>query len=508
MTATGHTTALIVGAGFGGVAMAIELKRAGMHDFVILERAADLGGVWRENTYPGAACDVPSPLYSFSFERTERWPRRYACQRDIHAYLARTARKYGVLEHIRFGMEVDAARFDETTGHWRVHTAEGGTFTAAAFIPAVGQLSRPALPRLPGIDSFHGHSFHSARWDHEHDLTGKRVAVIGTGASAVQFVPEIQPAVRQLTVFQRSAPYVLPRRDHGYARWPHRIFRLIPPLQQLDRLGFWLYAEFAQQCLSRWQRLTPLFSWQTRKHLRDSVPDPRLRARLTPDYELGCKRVLFSNDYLPALTRPNVAVVTDRITGITPAGVRTGDGTEHPADVIIYGTGFATVDMLGPMEIHGLGGAPLTERWSRGARAYLGISVPEFPNMFLMYGPNTNLGGGSIIYMLESQARYIRQAVQHLAAHPGRYLDVRPEQERHWDTEIQRRLAGSVWTRCSSWYRNEHGRVVTNWPGRTWEYRRRTRRLDLTSYRVGGPPAAARGTTARTLSQWDTRLRS
>ncbi|PRX46000.1 cation diffusion facilitator CzcD-associated flavoprotein CzcO [Prauserella shujinwangii] len=482
---TVRTGALIIGAGFGGVAMAIELRRSGFHDFVILEKADDLGGVWRENTYPGAGCDVPSPLYSFSFERNHLWPRRYSAQPDIHAYLDGTARKYGVTSHIRFGTEVTSAEFDEASARWRVRTADGGEYSARVLIPATGQLSRPAFPAIPGIETFRGRSFHSAEWDHGCDLTGKRVAVIGTGASAIQFVPEIQPKAARLTVFQRSAQYIMPKRDHAYRRWHHRLFRALPFVQTLDRLSFWLYAEFAQQCLSRWQVMIPVFKKQTEKHLRAQVADPRLRRKLTPDYEIGCKRVLFSNDYFPALTKSNVELVTERIAEITPDGVRTADGTEHPADVIVYGTGFAALDLLAPIKIHGLDHRPLSEAWSEGARAHLGITVPGFPNMFLMYGPNTNLGGGSIIYMLESQARYVRDAVRRLTARPGAYLDVRPEAEQRWDTEVQRRLARSVWTRCSSWYRNEHGRVVSNWPGRTAEYRRRTRGLDPADFRVG-----------------------
>lgn len=480
-----RTTAVIVGAGFGGIAMAIELRRAGINDFVVLEQAADLGGVWRENTYPGAGCDVPSPLYSFSFERNLRWPRRYAGHRDIQSYLDRTARKYGVVQHIRFHSEVRAATFDETTARWTIRTAQGQEYSAVAFIPAVGQLSRPALPNVAGIDRFRGPAFHSARWDHDQSLAGKRVAVIGTGASAIQFVPEIQPEVARLTVFQRSAQYIMPKRDHAYTARHHAAFRRLPVLQSLDRLSFWLYAEFAQQCLSRWRRITPVFRLQAMRHLRRQITDPRLRAALTPDYELGCKRVLFSNDYLPAITRPNVDLVTAPVTEITENGVLAADGAEHPADVIIYGTGFSTNDLLDSVEVTGRAGATLSTAWEKGARAYLGITVPRFPNMFLVYGPNTNLGGNSIIHMLESQARYIRDAVRGLVEHPGRYVDVRAESERRWDTEVQDRLAKSVWTRCSSWYRNTHGRVVANWPGRTAEYRRRTRRFDPEHYHVG-----------------------
>lgn len=495
MTTAANATrvdALIVGAGFGGIAMGIELRRTGITDFVVLERAADVGGVWRENTYPGAACDVPSPLYSFSFARYLRWPRRYAGQRDIHAYLARTAEEFGVTGHIRFRTEVTSAEFDSDQARWLIRTRDGSAFLARTFIPATGQLSRPAYPSISGVESFRGDSFHSAQWNHECELSGKRVAVVGTGASAVQFVPEIQPHARQLTVFQRSAPHIMPKRDHSYKPWHHKAFRIMPALQGLDRLGFWLYADFAQKCLTRWQRLVPLFTRQTERHLRESVPDPALRAKLTPDYQLGCKRVLFSNDYLPAMGSDNVTLCTEPIREITENGVRTTDGTEHPADIIIYGTGFASMNLLAPIKVTGAGGIPLSQAWSAGARAYLGITVPGFPNMFIMYGPNTNLGGGSIIYMLESQARYIGQAVRALRARPQRYLDVTPESERRWDAETQARLDESVWTKCSSWYRNEHGRVVSNWPGPTVEYRRRTRRFDIESYRLGvaGSPSA------------------
>ncbi|MEU6643039.1 NAD(P)/FAD-dependent oxidoreductase [Saccharomonospora sp. NPDC046836] len=479
-----RTTALIVGAGFGGVAIAAELRRAGMHDFVVLEKAADLGGVWRENTYPGSGCDVPSPLYSFSFERNHAWPRRYAWQPDIHAYLRRTARRHGLLAHLRFDSEVVSAEFDSGNAEWRVRTAGGEEYATRVLIPATGQLSRPSYPDIPGIDSFAGPSFHSAQWDHDCELTGKRVAVIGTGASAVQFVPRIQPRVARLTVFQRSAQYIMPKRDRVYTPWQHKAFRTLPLLQSLDRLSFWLYGEFAQQALSKWPALTRIFLWQTRKRLRSQVADPDLRRKLTPDYALGCKRILFSNDYLPALTESTVDLVTEKIVEVTPRGVRTADGTLHEADVIIYGTGFATQELLAPMTIRGLAGRLLSDAWRDGPRAHLGITVPRFPNMFLMYGPNTNLGGSSILYMLESQARYIADAVRRLADHPGRYLDVRPEAEQAWDDEVQGRLAHSVWSRCSSWYRNEHGRIVANWPGRTHEYRSRTRRVDLADFRV------------------------
>ncbi|WP_298183073.1 NAD(P)/FAD-dependent oxidoreductase [Saccharomonospora sp.] len=479
-----NTTVLIIGAGFGGVATAIELRRSGIHDIVILEASDEVGGVWRENTYPGSGCDVPSPLYSFSFAPNTEWPRRYALQPDILAYLRQVARRSGVLGLVRFRSEAVSAEFDPGSARWHVRTADGTVYAARVLIPATGQLSRPAYPSIPGIDTFTGVSFHSARWDHECDLSGKRVAVIGTGASAVQFTPFLQRRAASVKVFQRTAPYIMPKRDRVYTDRQRHILRALPILQKADRLGFWLYTEFAQECLSRWQFFTPLFRVQTRRHLRKQVADPVLRKKLTPDYALGCKRVLFSNDYYPALTQSNVDVVTEGIDAITPQGVRTADGTLHEADVIVYGTGFAATDLLASVTVRGLDGRTLSDAWREGARAHLGITVPGFPNLFLMYGPNTNLGGGSIIYMLESQARYIRSAVQFLLAHPGRYLDVRAEAEQRWDDEVQSRLARSVWTRCHSWYRNAYGRVVSNWPGRTSEYRRRTRRMDPADFHV------------------------
>lgn len=475
---------LIVGAGFGGITLGVELLRSGIRDFVILEKAGTVGGVWRANTYPGAGCDVPSPLYSFSFAPNPAWPRRYAAQPDIRDYLERVAREYGVFDHIRFDTEVAGAEFHRETGRWEITTTGGERHRATVFVPAAGQLARPALPPIPGRHRFRGRSFHSAEWEHSCDLTGKRVAVIGTGASAIQFVPRIQPRAGRLLVFQRSAQYIMPKRDHAYKPWHHQAFRSLPAIQQLDRLGFWMYAEFAQQCMSEWQRFIPLFAWQARRHLRRKVADPGLRRKLTPDYQIGCKRVLFSNDYLPALTRDNVTLHTESITEITESGIRTADGRHHDADVIIYGTGFAALDLLAPMRITGRDGHALADSWRAGARAHLGLSVPGFPNMFVLYGPNTNLGGGSIVYMLESQARYVRAAVHHVADGTAEVL---PRAEAAWDAEIQHRLSRSVWTRCSSWYRNAHGRVVANWPGRTAEYRRRTRRFDAENYRVTTP---------------------
>ncbi|WP_414944577.1 flavin-containing monooxygenase [Amycolatopsis sp. cmx-11-32] len=486
-TGASKTSVLIVGAGFGGVGTAIELKRAGIDDFVILESAAEPGGVWRENTYPGAGCDIPSPLYSFSYEPNPDWPRRFSLQPDIHEYLERVVRRYGLEPHIRFGTRATGAAFDDKRGLWRVETAGGETFEAKVFVPAVGQLSRPVQPDIPGQDTFEGASFHSARWEHDVDLRGKKVTVIGTGASAIQFVPELQRQAGELTVFQRTAPYILAKRDTRYRRWQQRLFRHLPATQLLGRLRIFLLAEYATYAMIKHPLLAKVFELRTAQLRRRHIKDRALREKLTPDYPLGCKRILFTNEYLPALAQHNVAVETRRISAITPSGLLTEDGVEHEADVIVYGTGFAATDFLGELKVRGLGGRSLSDAWKGGARAYLGMTVPGFPNLFCVYGPNTNLGAGSIIYMIERQARYIRQAVEHLNRPEVSYMDVAPEVEDRYDKEIQRRLGHSVWTTCASWYRQENGRVSTNWPGLVTEYDRRTKTLDLGDYRTAGP---------------------
>ncbi|WP_459710703.1 flavin-containing monooxygenase [Actinophytocola sp. KF-1] len=486
MVSTSTPSVVVIGAGFGGIGVACVLRRAGCTDVTILEKAADLGGVWRDNTYPGAACDVPSSLYSYSFAPNRTWPRRYSEQPDILAYLRRTAAAEGVLDRVRFGAEVTGAAFDESRGVWRVDVAGGGTVTADVLIPAVGQLSRPVVPDLPGAGTFTGPAFHSARWDHDVDLTGKRVAVIGTGASAIQFVPRIQPSAAHVTVFQRSAPYVVPKPDRAYRPWHHRMFTALPASQQVGRGATFGIGELLTTALTAWLPLGRLLDLIFRLHLRVQVPDAGLRTRLLPDYRIGCKRVLFSNDWYPALNQANVDVVTDRITEVTRDGVRTADGRLHEADVLIYGTGFTATDFLAPMAIRGLAGRDLNEEWADGARAHLGITVPGFPNMFLVYGPNTNLGGNSIIAMMEGQFGYIRDLVRLLARHPGSYVDVKRTAADRFDTEMRDRLGRSVWAGCDSWYREENGRITTNWPGLVREYRKRTARLDVAEYAVVG----------------------
>ncbi|MFB8002007.1 flavin-containing monooxygenase [Nocardia sp. NPDC056000] len=473
---------IVIGAGFGGIGMAVELQRNGFREVTILERAADLGGVWRENTYPGAACDVPSPLYSFSREPKPKWRQRYSGRDDILAYARGVAERHGLLESIVFGADVTAAEFDETSGQWTVTTADGVARTADVLVSAVGQLSRPAMPDIPGIDSFEGASFHSALWDHEVKLAGKRVACIGTGASAIQYIPEIQPDVAELTLFQRTAAWVLPKFDTDYKPVHQRVLLHVPGLPAAERFSWWAIAEFVALGLVEFPGIVRGVSRMAQNHLEEQVTDPELLAKLTPDYPIGCKRGLFSNDYYPALTQPNVHVETTAISDIVPDGVRTADGVVREADVIIYGTGFKGTEFLWPMRIRGRGGRDLSDVWADGAHAFLGITVPEFPNLFLVYGPNTNLGVGSIIYMLESQARYIRQAVQLLAENPGHTLEVKADNEYAYNSALQHRLARTPWNFCTSWYRTASGRITNNWPGTTRSYRRRTATLHRYDY--------------------------
>jgi len=480
---------IIIGAGFAGLGMALELRRAGLDNFTILEKAADLGGVWRENTYPGAACDVPSPLYSWSFEPKSDWPRRFSQQADIHEYMRTVANKHGLPARTRFGTEVTDAEFDERQGIWQVRTADGETLSADILVSAVGQLSRPAMPAIPGIDTFTGAAFHSAQWDHGVDLTGKRVACIGTGASAIQYIPAIQPQASHLTLFQRSAAWVLPKFDTRYTATHHALFNYFPPSRWAERFAIWMFFEVMALALTDVPAIKAPVVTIADRHRAQQITDPELRHKLTPDYAAGCKRGLFSNEYFPALAQPNVTVETTAIEAITPSGIRTSDGVEHEVDVIIYGTGFKGTEFLAPMNVYGREGRKLADAWSpEGARAYLGISVPDFPNLFLMYGPNTNVGAGSIIYMLESQARYIRQIVQYLTARPGHALSARPAAEQSWDDWLQRRLQDTPWNFCSSWYRNASGRITNNWPGATALFRWKTRKFTPADYDESTPP--------------------
>jgi cation diffusion facilitator CzcD-associated flavoprotein CzcO/acetyl esterase/lipase len=474
-------TVAIIGAGFGGIGLAITLKKAGVDSLTILEKADGIGGVWRDNTYPGAACDVPSHLYSFSFEPNPDWSRRYSPQPEILDYLERCIERYGLRPSLRLGTEVRRAEFDEGSGGWRIETDEG-TVEADVLVSACGQLSRPATTRIEGAERFKGPIFHTARWDHDVELQGKRVAVIGTGASTIQVVPAIAERVGQVDVYQRSAPYVIPKKDRPYMPWERRLFRWFPPARLLARFTQWLFFEIFIAAFNQFKAVGRVGVRMFDRNLDDQVSDPDLKRALTPDDVLGCKRVLISPDYYSTLERPNVELVTQGVRELTKTGVVAEDGTERRADVIVLSTGFESTRFLAPMEIRGRDGRDLNEVWREGANAYLGMTVAGFPNLFVMYGPNTNLGSGSIIFQLESQMAYIADAVDQLRR-TGGWLSVRPEVQQAFDSEMQSRLSTSVWqTGCNNWYLDEHGRNTNNWPGFTLEYRRRTRRLNPRDY--------------------------
>ena len=476
----------IIGSGFGALAVAIELKRAGHTDIRLWERSHDLGGVWRDNTYPGAGCDVPSPLYSFSFEPNPHWSRRYALQEEIHAYIRSVADTYGITPLVRFGSEIVAARWNEESATWTVSVASGEDTTEESvdiLVSAVGQLSRPVVPRIEGVGSFEGTSFHSAEWDHSFDATGKSIAVVGAGASAVQLILHLARDARTLVVFQRSPNYLMPKPDKPYKAFHKKLFQIAPISQRLERGGVWAVTEQFARGLDDESRVGRINKAIAMWHLRKQVKDPELRAKLTPDYPIGCKRILFSNDFYPALAQDNVDVVTHAITRVTPKGVVDTEGVEHEVDAIIYATGFDTQDFLQSIDITGTHGQKLATQWADGAHAYLGMYVPHFPNLFVTYGPNTNLGGGSIIFMLEAQARHMRQTLDRMVAGDYRTVEVTEEAELAYDRDLAEKLEHSPWAHCDNWYRHRSGRITSNWPGSTRPFAQATRNLDPTAFR-------------------------
>jgi cation diffusion facilitator CzcD-associated flavoprotein CzcO len=483
------TRVAVIGTGFGGLAAAVRLKQAGVSDLVLFEKSDDVGGVWRENTYPGAACDVPSHLYSLSFAPKADWSRRFAPQAEIHQYLRDVARDFDVLRHIRFGTEVLAAAFDEEKGTWRLTLAGGAEHEADVLIAATGQLSRPSMPDVPGLDRFEGTMFHSARWDHDHDLTGERLAVLGTGASAIQFVPAIAGRTTSLTVFQRSAPYVLAKPDRAYRDRAKKAFARVPGLLRLSREGNYFSNELRSLGFNTEPRLLFAHKARYRRHLRETVADPALREKLTPTDPMGCKRILMSNDWYQALQLPQVDVVTERITEVRPHSIVTADGTEREVDTIVLGTGFAATEFLVPMQITGRDGRDLHQQWKRGASAYLGTVVPGFPNLFVLYGPNTNLGHNSILVMLEAQVGWVVQAVHLLRQGRARWLDVRGDVAEAFDAWVQERVGHTVFAGgCRSWYLTESGRNTQNWPASTLTFRRRLRRFRLEDFESAPAP--------------------
>ncbi|MFX1762144.1 NAD(P)/FAD-dependent oxidoreductase [Paraburkholderia sp. A1RI-2L] len=480
----------IVGSGFAGIGMAIRLRRMDIETFTLYEAAESLGGTWRDNAYPGAACDVPSHLYSFSFEPNPNWTRTYAPQGEILDYLRHCAHKYGVERHIRYRSRVNAARFDVGRSVWMIEIERDGvlhTVEADLLIAANGPLSRPALPAIDGLERFEGALFHSARWNHDYALDGKRVAVIGTGASAIQFVPMIQPRVAQLTVFQRTAPWIMPRRDRPIGTRTRWVYRHVPLARRLARAAIYWQLESRALGFVVDRRLLNAPMKFARNYLAHKVKDPALRAKLTPDHVLGCKRVLLSSHYFPAISQPNVNLVTEPIREVVADGIITADGVHRAFDAIVCGTGFQVNDVDAPFGVTGLNGADLGTAWRRdGPEAYLGTTVAGFPNFFIVVGPNTGLGHNSMIYMIESQVRYIAGCIEALRNRRARTMTVRPEVQRAFNTQLQAQLAHTVWTSgCHSYYQTMSGKVTSLWPGFTFTFRHRTRRVRERDYEFG-----------------------
>jgi cation diffusion facilitator CzcD-associated flavoprotein CzcO len=481
-----ETKAVIIGAGFSGMCMAIKLREAGVSDIHILEKADEVGGTWRENTYPGAECDIPSALYSYSFEHNPEWQYKWSGQQQIFDYQKSIAAKHHLYEKIHFGEEVASAKFNEQTCHWHVTTGKGTVFITRHLISAVGQLHRPNTPDIPGRDSFKGIAFHSARWDHGADLSGKRVAVIGNAASALQFIPRIAPEVGHLDVYQRSANWVLPKQDRPYKPWEQWLSDKVPFITKLYRFKIWCRCDGLLYQVMRGNSFAARMAARiSSKKMREIITDPVLQEKLTPDYPIGAKRVLFSDDYYQALARDNVDVITDPVDHINAEGIATADNTTRDYDAIIFATGFSTNPFLAPMEITGTGGKLLSEHWAGGAHAYLGMATNGFPNLFMLYGPNTNLGHNSIILMIEAQTAYITRCITEMHRKSWHSLEVNKRAEQDYNATLQARLTGMTFSKVQdSWYM-DNGKITNNWAGTTYEYRRRTREVEWSDFNTG-----------------------
>ena len=470
-------TIVIVGAGPAGLAMAMRLKAAGYTDFTIVERSSGVGGTWHDNRYPGAGCDVPSHLYCFSFAPKPDWNHKFARQPEIEAYLKSCVEQFGLGPHLMLDTEVRGATY--TGGRWQIDTSRG-PLAADVLISGTGQLNRPRIPAFPGLASFTGTTFHSARWNHDFDLRGKRVVVIGNGASAAQFVPEIVDQVGHLTLLQRSPGHVFPRKDRAYRGFEKWLFRYVPGWRRFYRAWIYWLLESRFPALYQHSLMGRLVGWMMRRHLHKQVKDPALRAKLMPDYPVGCKRIVISDDFYPALQKPNVDLVTTPIERITVDGVRTTDGTTHAADAIIFATGFDTTTFLAPMRIVGASGVELAQAWASGAEAHRGVLVSGFPNLFILYGPNTNLGHSSILFMLECQVRYVLGCLAELQKRGAHQIEVKPDAMARSNAELQAALAKMTWAAdCHNWYKTDGGKITNNWSGRTTAYWWATRKPDF-----------------------------
>jgi cation diffusion facilitator CzcD-associated flavoprotein CzcO len=486
-----ETDIAIVGSGFSGLGMAVRLLEEGIEDFVVLERGDKVGGTWWVNTYPGCGCDVPSHLYSFSFAPNPNWTRTYSKQPEIEAYLQDVAERFGVSPHVRLHTTVTGASWDDDAQRWTVET-DRGTLTARVLVSAAGALSDPKTPDIEGLDRFQGHTFHSAQWAHDYDLEGKRVAAIGTGASAIQFVPAIAPKTGRVHVFQRTAPWVMPHTDRPISRWERRLYRRLPLLQRLVRGGVYAGRELFVVGFVKNPRVMKVAEAIARRHMRKQISDPELLRKVEPGYTIGCKRILPSNDWYPALARDDVELVADPIKEVREHSIVTEDGTEREVDAIIFGTGFNVTDMPVARYVRGRGGRTMEESWQGSPRAHLGTTVPGFPNLFMLLGPNTGLGHSSMVYMIESQVAYVIGALRAMKAHGAEVSEVRADVAERYNRALDERMEGTVWTTgCSSWYLDDTGRNATLWPDWTFAFRRRTARFDASEYELRTAPRRA-----------------
>ncbi|HEX5776817.1 MAG TPA: NAD(P)/FAD-dependent oxidoreductase [Caulobacteraceae bacterium] len=478
--------AIVIGAGFGGLAAAIKLKKAGFRRLVVLEKADRLGGTWRDNTYPGAACDVPSRLYSYSFALNPNWSRAYSGQPEIQAYMEDCADRFGVRGAIRFNAEVERADWDDAAKLWRVTLKGGEVLEAPVLVSALGQLNRPSFADIPGRERFGGESWHSARWRHDVELKGKTVGCIGSGASAIQYIPEIAKTAGKVVIFQRTPNYIIPRLDKATPQWLRRLYAAVPLVDRAFRHFIWQMMDLRFRAFKRDTPSAGAFRKLAIGYLEREIDDPELRAKLTPDYPIGCKRILISDDYYQTLRRENVELVTEAVAQITERGVKTADGADHACDVLVYGTGFDTTHFLAPLEIHGAGGRTLTEAWKDGAEAYLGVTVAGFPNLFMLYGPNTNLGHNSIIVMLEAQADYVVKCMKEMRRRRAKAFEVKPAAFTAFNAALQKDLEATAWAgECSSWYKTASGKITNNWAHDTAAYIKRTARPRFDDYAFG-----------------------
>ena len=476
---------VIIGTGFAGMGAAMKLRASGREDFVILEKADDVGGTWRDNTYPGCECDIPSHMYSFSYELNPAWSKSFSSQPEIWAYMRKVADEQGIRKYITFGVEVTGASWDEDRKVWTIRTTNGEDYEARFIIAGVGGLHIPNIPEIDGADTFAGPKFHSAQWDHSVDLTGKKVVVIGTGASAIQFLPIIAEQVGHVTVFQRTPPWVLPKKDKPTAKWRKKVFASVPGAQRAYRDALYWGLEARALGFNGHIKILPIAQKIAKRNIDKTISDPELRAKLTPDYKLGCKRVLQSNTYYPTFLRDNVELSTDGVKQIVADGVIDANGVKHEADVIIYGTGFHVIDAFDYLDIKGKGGVDLAAQFrEHGVETYMGMTVNGFPNLYFMLGPNTALGHNSVVFMIEQQTKFIIKMLDEMDKRGAVAVEPTKEAQTAFNEEIQRLVEKGIWTQggCTSWYLDSHGKNRTIWPKFTFQYWWETRKVDAPDF--------------------------